>query len=150
MITTEQIRQLRDQSGVSIMQCKKALEESGGNFNKALDELRKKGAEIASKKSNRNLGSGIIHSYIHSNQSAGSLIELLCETDFVAKNDDFKKLAHDIAMHITAMNPEDNNKLLSQQFVKKPEITINQLIEESIQKFGERIELGNFIKYSLK
>ena len=70
--------------------------------------------------------------------------------DLFVENDDFKKLAHDIAMHITAMNPEDNNKLLSQQFVKKPEITINQLIEESIQKFGERIELGNFIKYSLK
>ncbi len=107
-ITTEQIKELRDMTGVSVMQCKKALEEAGGDQEKALMALRKKSGEIAAKKGDRTLGAGVIASYIHGAGTVGVLIELACETDFVAKNEDFRALAYDIAMHIAAMNPKYN------------------------------------------
>jgi elongation factor Ts len=104
-ITTEQIKELRDITGLSIMQCKKALEETSGDIAKATIVLQKKGAGIAAKKSDRNLGAGKVVSYVHSTGNIGSLVELLCETDFVAKNEEFGELAHNIAMQITATNP---------------------------------------------
>jgi len=106
MITTEQVKSLRDKTGISIMQCKKALEDAGGDEVKALVILQKKGAEIADKKSDRALGAGVVSSYIHGTGSIGAMVELWCETDFVAKNEDFKTLARDIAMQIAATNPE--------------------------------------------
>jgi elongation factor Ts len=106
MITTEQIKELRDATGVSVMQCKKALEEAGGDSEKAKIILRKISKQSADKKSARTLGAGAVASYIHSNGSVGAIVELLCETDFVARNDEFKALAKDIAMHITALAPE--------------------------------------------
>ena len=105
MVTTEEIKELREMTGISVMQCKKALEESGGDMEKAKALLTKKSGEIASKKSSRNLGSGVIGSYIHGNGSVGVMVELACETDFVAKNEEFKELAHDIAMQVAGMNP---------------------------------------------
>jgi len=105
-ITTEIIKELRDQTGISVMQCKKALEEAGGDMEKAAMLLKKKSGEIASKKAGRSLGSGTIAAYIHAGGSVGSMVELSCETDFVAKNEEFKKLAYDIAMHAAATNPE--------------------------------------------
>jgi len=105
MITTEQIKELRDLTGVSIMQCKKALEETNGDKEKALLVLRKKSSDIALKKGDRELGAGVVEAYIHSNKTVGTLVELACETDFVARNEDFVALARDIAMHITATNP---------------------------------------------
>jgi len=104
-ISMDMIKSLRDETGVSIMQCKKALEDSGGDREKAMMALRKKSGEIAAKKGDRVLGSGVIASYIHSNGNVGAMIELSCETDFVAKNEEFKQLAYDIAMHIAAINP---------------------------------------------
>lgn len=106
MITTEQIKALRDSTGISVMQCKKALEEAQGDVEKALILLKKKGADIANKKSDRTLGAGVIASYIHSNGLVGALVELACETDFVANNQEFKTLAYDIAMHVVASNPK--------------------------------------------
>ncbi len=106
MITTEQIKALREQTGISVMQCKTALEEAEGDMDKAILILKKKGKAIAAKKSDRNLGSGVVASYIHGTGTVGTMVELLCETDFVAKNEDFKALAYDIAMHIAATNPE--------------------------------------------
>lgn len=106
MITTEQIKNLRDSTGISVMQCKKALEESGGDMEKALIILRKKGGDIAAKKADRVLGSGVISAYIHGNGSVGAMVELSCETDFVAKNEEFKAMAYDIAMHVAALNPD--------------------------------------------
>lgn len=116
MITTEQIKDLRDQTGVSVMQCKKALEEAGGNIEKALIILRKKSGELRAKKGDRKFGSGTIQAYVHSNGSVAAMVELNCETDFVANNDEFKALARDIAMHVAATNPK---------FVSKDEITEN-------------------------
>ncbi|PIP87165.1 elongation factor Ts [Candidatus Campbellbacteria bacterium CG22_combo_CG10-13_8_21_14_all_36_13] len=104
-ITTENIKELRDQTGVSIMQCKKALEEAGGDMNQAMVILQKKSGATALKKADRNLKSGTIASYVHAGGTVATLVELACETDFVARNEDFQKLAYDIAMHVAAMNP---------------------------------------------
>jgi elongation factor Ts len=105
MITTEQIKQLRDETGVSVMVCKKALEEAGGDFAKARILLKKAGTASAAKKADRQLGAGIVGAYIHASGTVGAMVFLACETDFVARNDEFKALAYDIAMHITALNP---------------------------------------------
>ena len=104
-ITTEQIKELRDMTGLSIMQCKKALEEALGDISKAVILLQKKGAGIAAKKADRNLGAGRVVSYVHSTGNIASLVELLCETDFVAKNEEFGALAYNIAMQVAATNP---------------------------------------------
>jgi elongation factor Ts len=106
MVTTDLIKELRDATGVSVMQCKKALEEAGGDKDKALVILKKKGAEAAAKKGDRTLGAGTIASYVHSTGMVGSMVELACETDFVSKNPEFKALAYDIAMHVAAAKPE--------------------------------------------
>jgi len=101
----EQIKELRDLTGVSVMQCKKAIEEAGGDMQKAILALRKVSGDVAAKKAERTLGAGTIASYIHANHSVGSMVILSCETDFVAKNADFQKIAYDIAMHVAATNP---------------------------------------------
>jgi len=106
MASTEEIKELRDATGVSIMQCKKALEEAGGDMEKAKVILRKSSAAIAAKKSDRDLGSGVASAYTHAGGAVVGAIVLSCETDFVAKNEDFSKLAYDIAMHVAAMNPQ--------------------------------------------
>ncbi len=163
-ITTEVIKQLRDQTGVSVMQCKKALEETGGDMEKATALLLEKSADIANKKGDRALGSGVVESYVHSTHRIGAMVELLCETDFVANNEEFKKLARDIAMHITAAKPEflsiesagslgaeeiPEKVLLEQSFIKNPEVTIKNLIQSATQKFGEKIELTQFTCYNI-
>lgn len=110
MVTTDLIKELRDATGVSVMQCKKALEEAGGDKEKALVILKKKGAEAAAKKGDRTLNATQIASYIHSTGTVGVMVELACETDFVAKNPEFKQLGYDIAMHIAATKPEFNKR----------------------------------------
>lgn len=132
------------------MQCKKALEEAGGDKAKALSLLKEKGADIRSKKGDRTLGAGVITSYIHASGTIGVILELSCETDFVAKNPEFKAVAYDIAMHIAAMKPEDTTELLEQPFIKDSSQTINDLIAGAVQKFGERTEVGRFTRYSVE
>ena len=114
-ITTDQIKELREATGVSVMQCKKALEESSGDMEKAKIVLQKQSKVAASKKGDRSLGAGIVSSYIHAGGTVGVLVELACETDFVSKNEEFQKIAYDIAMHIAASAPE---------FLKRDEITV--------------------------
>jgi len=150
MITIEEIKALREETGLSIMQCQKALEEAGGDKGKAMALLKEKGAEIASKKGNRTMGAGVIISYIHAGETVGVLLELLCETDFVAKNPEFKSVAKDIAMHIAAMEPKDTAELLEQPFIKDAEKKISDLINNTVQKFGERTEIGQFVRFSIK
>lgn len=113
-ITTEQVKELRDQTGISVMQCKKALEEAGGDKEKALVILRKKSGELAAKKGDRTFGAGTVQAYVHANSTVGAIVELNSETDFVSNNEEFKMLARDIAMHVTATNPK---------FLRKEEIT---------------------------
>jgi elongation factor Ts len=193
MITTEQIKELRDKTSVSIMQCKKALEEANGDMEQALVMLRKKGAEIADKKSDRELGAGVVQSYVHTSGNIGAMVELWCETDFVAKNEDFKALAYDIAMQIAATRPEflsmddvkeeDKKKaeevftkelegkpeemkakilegkissyfkemvLLEQPFIKNDSVTVAGMLSSGTQKFGEKIVIGKFARFSTK
>ncbi len=149
MITTEQIKKLREATGLSIQQIRIALEEAQGDEPKALELLKVKSAEIAEKKGDRTLNSGVVASYIHSGDSVGAMVELLCETDFVAKNPEFKAAAKDIAMHIAAMNPTDVGELLEQPFIKGSGSTIGELVNGVIQKFGERTEIGRFTRFSL-
>lgn len=191
-ISTELIKQLRDATGVSIMQCKKALEEVEGDIEKAKVILQKYSKAAADKKSDRTLGAGTIASYIHQGGSVGVLVELMCETDFVSKNEAFQALAKDIAMHVAALGPQFLKKedvqesdivaakevfaeevegkpeelkekilagkldaylnekiLLEQSFIKNPDKKIVQLLDEAIQKFGEKVEITRFTRYSI-
>lgn len=131
------------------MQCQKALEEADGDKEKAVAILKSKGAEIASKKGDRTLGAGTVAAYIHSGETVGVLLELLCETDFVGKNPEFKATAKEIAMHVAAMKPENVAELLEQPFIKDTSKTIADIINGTVQKFGERTEIGQFIRYSI-
>lgn len=149
MITAEQIKELRDASGISIMECKKALEEANGDQAKAMELLKKAGKEMAVKKAEREAKQGIVESYIHGTGKIGAILELNCETDFVAKNSQFKELAHEIAMHIAAMNPKDEAELLSQPFIKDEQKTIQELVNEAIAKLGENIKIGKFVRLEI-
>ena len=144
MITVREIKSLRDRTGISIAECKRALEASAGDESKAVEWLKVAGKKIAGKKLMRSLGAGIISAYIHSTGTLGALLELQSETDFVAKNKDFRLLADDLVMHIAAMAPEDATEFLTQPFVKDPNQTVGDVIKGAIQKFGERIEIGTW------
>lgn len=149
MITTEQIKELREETGLSIMQCRQALEEAKGDKSKALEILKVKGSEVAQKKGDRTLGSGVVAAYVHSGDSVGAMVELLCETDFVAKNQEFKAAAREIAMHVAAMSPADVGELLSQPFIKGSGGSVGEFLNGIVQKFGERTEIGRFARFSL-
>ena len=148
-ITADQIKQLREETGISIMQCKKALEEAGGDMEKARLALRDIAAAQAEKKADRTLGAGLVASYIHGNKKMGVLLEMNCETDFVAQNEEFVSAANQIAMHIGAMNPETVEELVAQPFIMNPELTIEQVVNGLVQKTGERVEIGKFTRYAL-
>lgn len=160
-ITTKEIKELRDATGISVMQCKKALEEAGGDMNKALVILRKKSSEIADKKSDRTLGAGAIGSYVHATGKVAALVTLMSETDFVAKNEEFKALARDIAMHVAALAPEyldssyikeEDKKTATEVFLKevegKPENMKEQILEGKLNSyFKEKVLLEQgFVK----
>ncbi|MBL7053049.1 MAG: translation elongation factor Ts [Candidatus Portnoybacteria bacterium] len=149
MISIDQVKQLREKTNFSIIECKKALEETKGDEKKALKILEKKGAEKAVKKSDREANQGLIETYIHGNNKIGVILELNCETDFVAKNEEFKQLARDITMHIAAMNPKDSEELLSQPFIKDEEKTIQDLVIEAVGKLGENIKIGKFVRLEI-
>lgn len=149
-ITTEQIKELREETGISVMQCKKALEEADGDKEKALLILRERSEAIAEKKGDRVLGAGVVDAYIHSTKLMGTLIELSCETDFVARNEEFIGIARDIAMHITAVGPADVAELLEQPFIKNPDITIKQVLDGGVQKFGEKMEVSRFVRFAVE
>jgi len=149
MVNIEQIKQLREESQASIADCRKALEETSGDYKKALDWLRKRGAEIAEKKAERETSQGVVEAYVHGNGKIGVLVTLLCETDFVARTDEFKKLAHEVAMQISAMNPKDVKALLSQEYIRDSKLTIDELIKETIGKIGENIKVREFSRIEL-
>lgn len=188
------IKNLRERTGAGVVDVKKALEESLGDEEKALEIIRKKGQAKAAKKVGRSAKEGILGMYIHSNNKVGAMVKLFCETDFVGRNEEFKELARDLATHITASNPEylnpedvpdfriekereiwkeqllsqgkkemmldkilagkekkfrDEVSLLSQPFVKNPEITVKELVDEKIGKIGENIQIGEFIRFEI-
>lgn len=143
------VKELREETGISIMACKKALEESGGDKDKARAILRKESDNAAIKKTERQTHAGVIEAYVHANKKVGVLVELRSETDFVSRNPGFSSLAHDIAMHIAASTPESVEELLTQPFIKDMDITIHAKIKEAIQKFGEKIEIARFERFTL-
>ena len=149
MVASDQIKELRDKTGVSVMACKTALEEAGGDVEKAINLLAQRGLKVAEAKAERQTKAGIIEAYIHPNKQIGVLLELRSETDFVAKNADFQILAHDIAMHIAAANPQSVEELLSQPYIKNCDVTVNDRVKEAIQKFGENIEVARFARFNI-
>ncbi|OGN03147.1 MAG: translation elongation factor Ts [Candidatus Yanofskybacteria bacterium RIFCSPHIGHO2_01_FULL_42_12] len=143
-IDLENIKNLRDATGLSFAQIKKALDEAGGDKARAMEVLKAHGIAVAEKKSSRQVKEGIVDSYIHSTKKLGILIEVLCETDFVARNSEFQKLTHDLAMHIAATKPGTVEDLLSQPFIKDQDVTVKELINQFIAKLGENIQVGRF------
>ena len=193
-ITAAQVKELREATGVGMMECKKALTECDGNMEKAMEWLRKKGIASAEKKAGRVAAEGVVESYIHMGGRIGVLIEVNCETDFVAKTPEFKSFVRDIAMHIAAANPSfldrtevpnetldkereilraqalnegkpekivdrmvegrvekfyKENCLVDQPFVKNPDMTIAQYVNERIQQTGGNIKIRRFVRYEM-
>ncbi len=142
------IKQLREKTGAGVADCREALEESGGDIKKAEEFLSKKGFEKAAKKSDRETNAGLIESYIHQGR-VGAMVEVLCETDFVARTDEFKNLAHEIAMQVASMNPKNEKTLLAQEYIRDPQITISDLIKQVIAKLGENITLGRISRVEI-
>jgi len=143
-ISAQQIKELREKTQAGFSDCKMALDVSKGDMKKAEEILRKKGFEKAAKKSDRETGQGLVEAYVHQTGRVGVLVSLLCETDFVARTDEFKHLAHEIAMQVAAMNPKDAATLLKQEYIRDGSRTIDDLVKETIAKLGENIQLGDF------
>ena len=193
-ISAKLVKELRDKTNAGMMDCKKALTETGGDMEKAVDLLRQKGLAVAAKRSGREAKEGIVEAYIHAGGKLGVLVEVVCETDFVAKTDDFKAFARDVAMHIAAINPVAVSReevpaellqrekdiyinqaiesgkpqqiaekmvtgkmekylseicLLEQKFVKNPDLSVQDLLNEVILKMGENISIRRFTRYQI-
>ncbi len=145
----EIIKKLRDETGAGILEIKNVLEEQGDNYDKTKEELLKKSAAKAAKKSDRVAEDGLVYSYIHNSGKVGSLVLLSCETDFVAKTEDFQKLCKDIAMQVCSEDYEDLEKLLESEYIRDPSKKISDLINEAVAKVGEKIEIRKFAKFSV-
>jgi elongation factor Ts len=150
MANIDEIKQLRDTTGISVLECQKALKEAGGDLDKAKEILKKMGKEFAQTRQEREAKQGIVDSYIHmhGDMKVGVLIVLRCETDFVAKADDFKKLSHEICLQIAAISP-DEIPLMEQPWIKDQAKTMKDLMDEAIAKLGEKIVLEKFARYAL-
>ena len=193
-ITAGKVKELRDMTGVSIMKCKESLIVAKGDMTKAILELKKQGETAVASKAKKETSEGVVASYVHSNNTIGALVKINCQTDFVARNEEFKQLAKDITMQIAAtnpkyLNPEDipasvlekendveekilegssktkdvikkiidnklekfkkENSLLTQDFIKNPEVTIEDLIKEKINKLGENIKITDFSRLEI-
>ena len=161
-ISVEAVKELRNRTNVGIADCNKALLEVGGDIEKAIEFLKKRGVAIAEEKKDVAATEGVIEAYIHHTKRIGALVELNCETDFVARTTEFKELAHDLAMQIAAtspqfltseeMPPEADSQaacLLSQPFIKEPDKTVQEIIAETIAKVGENIRVRRFARFEL-
>ena len=143
------LKKLRIETSASIADCNKALSDTENDYKKALDWIKKRGLEKAEKKSDRETGQGIVEAYIHNGGKIGVLLTLLCETDFVAKTDEFKSLAHEVAMQISAMNPKDVPALLKQEYIRDGSQTIEQMVKSAIGKLGENITVKDFKRFEI-
>lgn len=139
-----QIKKLREEIGAPVAEIKKALESAFGNEKKAKEILRKSGFERAAKKAERKIKSGWIFSYIHHSGQVGAIVDLGCETDFVARTDEFQSLGKELAMQVASMNPKDVRDLLSQSYIRQPDKTVEDLIKETMAKTGENIKVKEF------
>ena len=161
-IDVNKVKEVREKTGAGILAAKKALEDSSGDVDKAEEILKEQGLSNAMKKSGRETSEGVIQSYIHAGNKIGAMVELKCETDFVARTEEFISLAKDLAMQVAAMSPEfiyaedegaDNSSpeeiLISQSFIKDPSLTIEDMIKSMISKVGENIKVSKIIKFDL-
>ncbi len=148
-ITTDQIRKLREQTGAPVIRVKKVLEEVGGDEKKAFEILQKEGFEKAAKREGRVTSQGIIATYIHHSGKVASLVEVFCETDFVARNELFRNLAHELALQVASMEAKDANELMEQEYIKGPTKKISDLVKEVIVKTGENVRIGRIIRVEL-
>ncbi len=163
-VSVEAIKELRERTGAGIMDCKRALQESKGDLARAEEILREQGIASAAKKASRATNQGVVESYIHSGGRIGAIVEVNCETDFVARTPDFKELAHDLAMQVAAMSPlyVDDSEIpdgdevdpqqaciMQQPFIKDPSRTVQDLVNEAISKLGENVRVRRFARFSL-
>ena len=144
MSDLSKVKDIRTRTGLSFSEVKKALDEAGGDVARAMEVLKAHGIAIANKKSSREVKEGVVDAYIHATKKLGVLIEVLCETDFVARNVEFQKLVHELAMQVAAAKPGTVDDLLSQPFIKDQDITIKDLINQHVAKLGENIRVGRF------
>ena len=164
MVTTDDVKRLRDETGAGVMDSKRALEQAGGDFDKAKGILREQGIAAAAKRSERETRQGLVEAYIHGGGRIGALVEIQCETDFVARTDGFKQLARDVAMQVAAMNPlaleladvpadapgdRASHALLVQAFIKDGSKTIQELVQETIAQTGENVRIARFSRFEL-
>lgn len=148
-ITMDMIKQLREETSAGVMDAKKALEESKGDMAKAREWIIAKGMIRAEKKSDRETKAGTIHAYTHHNGLSASLVELQCETDFVASNSEFRTLAKELAMQANSMQPATVEEFLQQEYVRDPKFTIEQLIKQTSGKLGENVVLARFVRFEV-
>jgi len=148
-IDAKSIKALREDTGAGVLDCKKALEEVNGDLKKAKAVILEKGLAKADKKADRETSQGLVETYVHGGGKIGVMLELLCETDFVARNSDFKLLAHELAMHIAAMEPKDISEFMKQSYIRDMNVTIENFIKQHIAKIGENIVVKRFVRYAL-
>jgi elongation factor Ts len=148
MSNLDEIQKLREITGAGVMECKKALDEASGDFDKAIQIIHERGLVKVEKRSGRETSAGIIFSYVH-NERIGVLLDLRAETDFVAKSDPFRKLAKELAMQIAATNPLSIDELLAQPYIRDESKIVKNLIEETISIVGENIKINNFARLEI-
>lgn len=145
---TNDVQKLRELTGAGVMDCKRALDDAKGDFEKAKKLIEERGVVKAEKKASRATGAGYLESYIH-NGRVGVLLEVRCETDFVAHSDPFKQLARELSMQIAAMNPENVETFLKQPYIRDEKMTVDQLVKNTVAKVGENIRVERFCRYEL-
>ncbi|OGG11524.1 translation elongation factor Ts [Candidatus Gottesmanbacteria bacterium RBG_13_45_10] len=142
------LKKLREETSAGVSDCRQALEDANGDYAKAKKLLMERGIEKAAKKKDRKTASGLIESYVHSGK-VGVLVELRCETDFVARTDDFKYLAHELALQVAAMDPKNVSALLSGAYIRDASLTIEAFVKQTIAKLGENITVARFTRMAL-
>jgi elongation factor Ts len=148
-VSANQVKKLREETGAGVMDARRALMESGGDFDEAKKVLKAKGAEAVEKKAERTTSHGLIETYTHAGGKVGSMVFLACETDFVAKTDEFKKLAKEVVMQVAAMDPKNTDELLKQEYIRDPGKTVKDLVDETVAKTGENIQVKKVVRFAL-
>lgn len=149
-LDVDTIKKLREETGTGVLDVKKALESADGDYDKAKTDLKKKGLAKAKKKIGREANDGLVHAYIHTGGKVGSLVMIACETDFVAKTDEFQKLCHEVAMQIASGEYKNVKDLVKAPYVRDESTTIDDLVKETIAKLGENIEIKDFKRFSIR
>lgn len=148
-ISAELVKKIREETGAGVMDVRRALLESNGDEDAAKELLKTKGEAAVAKRSERETAQGVIETYVHSGGKVGAMVFLACETDFVAKTDEFKVLARELAMQVAAMNPTSVDELIEQDYIREPGKNVKQLVSEVIAKTGENIQIKRIARFSL-